>query len=627
MADANAYCSLQDCKEDSDCPSSFLCGITRDPHDICDGSNMTLKEKGNNGFCGSTDAGDCSSGQPCPSGTYCDAGTQRCTGNCIAPSKFGDMGHTYFEGSVCLLRKTCLERRLCDPCDVDGQCANLPGGACVSIGGEKRCTVGCAKDSDCQPDYKCDANFCQPRFGKCVGTGNFCDPCLSDEDCGGKDTRKACVSGSRNQQACMDLAFPKACTADTDCGKDSGGDDLHCWGGQASPHVYQKFDKTSGQLPEGLAVKGTVAYVGYSYTGEIVAFNMLAGKSAPTHFATGPDLVNGTNGLMLGLAFNPTTQELYFGVASFNVAVQAGIYKVPSTGGVATLVASDLQLSFPNGLAFDSTGNLYVTESANGLIYKIDHTTNAATIWLDDPTLKANATNCTPNTPFPLGANGIFLTGSGATAALTVSNTNLAQIVKIPINMDGTAGAVAILAGPDCSTLGGIDGIVNDVAHNGTLGVLNTQNKVVPISTTGTVTTLFSAAPLNGPASLALLSLFGQEIVITNSDFFNGSEGPGFLTLVNDDNCTPGTQCTSYLSCQTCDADADCPTAPSGLHGHCYGAPWDGSDAALSSGDLPADECVPLVVNEGNGDQIFCAGYKSCGLPIPNIATLQTGCW
>src|SRR5262249_17861723 len=49
-ADADAYCTLPDCKDDSACPSGFYCGIVRDPHQVCG----VMPQKGNNTFCGKT---------------------------------------------------------------------------------------------------------------------------------------------------------------------------------------------------------------------------------------------------------------------------------------------------------------------------------------------------------------------------------------------------------------------------------------------------------------------------------------------------------------------------------------------------------------------------------------------
>ena len=36
QGDADAYCSSIDCKTDMDCPGGYFCGVTRDPHPICD---------------------------------------------------------------------------------------------------------------------------------------------------------------------------------------------------------------------------------------------------------------------------------------------------------------------------------------------------------------------------------------------------------------------------------------------------------------------------------------------------------------------------------------------------------------------------------------------------------------
>ncbi|HVY47401.1 MAG TPA: hypothetical protein VHB21_16045, partial [Minicystis sp.] len=491
-ADANAYCSLEDCHADADCPSSFYCGVTHDPHDICNPKDPS-HEKGNNSFCGTT----------------MDA--------CIAPGDFTQDGHTYFEGSICLLRHTCLERQQCDPCDVDGQCANLPDASCVQVGQDKRCVVACGSDSDCQPDYKCDGGHCLPRYGSCVGKGNFCDPCKNDEDCGGKGTEKACIGASRNQKACFDFTR-QSCTKDTDCPVGGDGNHFHCWAGEAAPGYVAKLDKNAGQLPEGVVLRGTAAYVGYAPTGEIVKIDLTTRKSS--HYGAVPDLMGGSLGYVLGLAFD-SAGALYAGVGSFNPAMlQAGIYKIPAGGGAATLFASDPAMTFPNGLVFDGTGNLYVADSAAGAIFKITNM-GVVTNWLTDPSLAGNATNCTPTTPFPIGANGIIYRGT----SLVVSNTNLGELISIPIDM-GNAGTPTVLAGPDCNTLGGIDGIVAN--GSAILGAVNTQNKIVSISSTGAVTTLVSGAPLNGPASVAIADNSGySQLIITNSDFFNGTDAPG----------------------------------------------------------------------------------------------------
>ena len=50
-----------------------------------------------------------------------------------------------------------------------------------------------------------------------------------------------------------------------------------------------------------------------------------------------------------------------FMTMAFSATFQAGIYRVASTGGMATLFARDTmgRMNFPNGMDFDASGNLY----------------------------------------------------------------------------------------------------------------------------------------------------------------------------------------------------------------------------------------------------------------------------
>ncbi len=193
--DADAYCGKHDCSTDADCPGGFWCGVTMDPHGICN----SMPAKGDNNHCGTT------------------------ADPCIDPANFGTDGATYFEGSLCILRRTCMKREACAPCETDLDCSRVDNQRCVQVGPAKNCAVNCNTDSDCEDDFTCQANSCVPRFGACKGQGNFCEPCLSDDDCGGVGTTMACIQGSGNQKACFDLSFPDACTTNADCPAAPGG--------------------------------------------------------------------------------------------------------------------------------------------------------------------------------------------------------------------------------------------------------------------------------------------------------------------------------------------------------------------------------------------------------------------
>lgn len=233
-ADADAYCTLPDCMGDQDCPGGFFCGTVRDPHAVCN----AMPPKGNNNACGKT-------AEPC-----------------IDPAN-KPPGTTYFEGSVCLLRKMCLKRIDCTPCANALDCSLVLGQSCVGTGpsqSDMRCEQGCKIDKDCGPSYHCVSNACVPRFtGGCAGTGKFCEPCQTDEDCGMKGSTRECITlDLSGERACLDAAFPDACDPlmnDADCPKSPSGRNGHCLseneglmpGDKAYHKCYLPYDPNSNK--------------------------------------------------------------------------------------------------------------------------------------------------------------------------------------------------------------------------------------------------------------------------------------------------------------------------------------------------------------------------------------------
>ncbi len=202
VGDALAYCTKLDCDDDTQCPGGYYCGVTRDPHTICG----LMPEKGNDSVCGTT------------------------TDPCIDPATFGMNGNTYFEGSVCLLRKECLRRDLCAACTADIDCT-IQGQHCVQSGAGNHCLRTCGKASDCQNGTTCVSGSCQPFYtGGCEGKGEFCAPCINDEDCGKKGTAMRCevVNDLTDERGCLDSSFSTSCMTDVDCPLSPGGRHGHC---------------------------------------------------------------------------------------------------------------------------------------------------------------------------------------------------------------------------------------------------------------------------------------------------------------------------------------------------------------------------------------------------------------
>jgi sugar lactone lactonase YvrE len=219
-----------------------------------------------------------------------------------------------------------------------------------------------------------------------------------------------------------------------------------------------------------------------------------------------------------------------------------GVYRVDREGGVERLPGSE-DIVFPNGLAFDERGTLYVTESfsggpgayGQGGIWRIPRR-GEAELWIRDALLTGVGIMGSP-----VGANGIaYFKGD-----LFVTNTDKGLILRIPIEGDGTPGQIelwkAVGPVPD-SPITGLplmpDGLVLDVHGNLYLTVLTRcavirvgrEDKVQETVAVFRPTGQAPAAELDTPASLAFGTGAGeqQNLFVTNLGLMAGIR-PGLL--------------------------------------------------------------------------------------------------
>lgn len=298
-------------------------------------------------------------------------------------------------------------------------------------------------------------------------------------------------------------------------------------GASAGASFVKELDPMKGELPEGLLIDGTTAYVGIAPTGKVVKISLPDG--GVTNFgaiATFPMM--GANAL--GLA-RDKAGAIYVGASGDGVTFQPGIYKIAAAGGNAFLFAQNMNMKFPNGLVFDANGDLFVTDSMSGTIFKIASNGLNVAEWKKDALLAGDvASACATGLGFPLGANGLALSNG----VFYVTNTDKASIIKIPVNADGTAGAAEVLAGPDCATLKGPDGVTVD--EDGSLIVAaNSQNTILRVGMDGKSTVLTSGSPLQFPASVAIATVAGaRSVFITNAAFVGMPQTPGLLSFPLD---------------------------------------------------------------------------------------------
>ena len=241
--------------------------------------------------------------------------------------------------------------------------------------------------------------------------------------------------------------------------------------------VTVDYDATSGELPEGVAVdkRGDV-FVGLAPLGEI---RKIARDGSESTLATiiPPGAFPGVLGLALDARGN-----VYAG-ASTGDAATTGIYKIARDGTFERLPGSEV-IAFPNGIAFDKRGNIYVTDTAVGLVWRIPARGGPPEIWFQSPLLQGDGSF---GFPFPIGANGIAFRHN----SLVVANSEGARLVRISIEPDGTAGAATVLA--EDPALSGADGIAFDIHGNVWVAAI-VQSTIVRVSPAGDVETIATSA-------------------------------------------------------------------------------------------------------------------------------------
>jgi len=198
-----------------------------------------------------------------------------------------------------------------------------------------------------------------------------------------------------------------------------------------------------------------------------------------------------------------------------NVAPNGRLLRVnPRTHAVTTVATGFV---FPNGLAKDSGGLFYVSDSLQGKIYRLTPTGSQVTIWSADPLLSSS------NPDLPLGANGLAFDSNGR--FLYVANTGDFRVLRVPVRRDGRAGPAAVFADgasidlqqglPSPTALFGADGIQFDVQGN--LYVMaNHQNEVQILSPAGQLIRRYAGSGVNALSFNASLIFQGTTVYITN---------------------------------------------------------------------------------------------------------------
>ncbi len=284
-------------------------------------------------------------------------------------------------------------------------------------------------------------------------------------------------------------------------------------GDVGSVEVVEAYDAALGQLPEGVAVapkgqhKGDI-FVTLAPTGEL---RRIDGKTYQGETFAQFDV---GAGFLLGMAFD--RDQLYVALASF-VPETSGIWHVDEDGQIERVVA--LQ-GFPNDLTFDAVGNMFITESISGSIFRVAAGSTTPVLWLQDPLLAGD-----PNgQPFPIGANGVAY--DDKSKSLLVATFQGSSVVEIA-DEDGQAGAVSVFAsGPQ---LAGADGV--SIGASGDVYVVSNFNSTLSRldRTSGEATIIADGDDgLVNPATVAFGQRGGDKraVFVANFGFGAGPAAP-----------------------------------------------------------------------------------------------------
>ena len=185
--------------------------------------------------------------------------------------------------------------------------------------------------------------------------------------------------------------------------------------------------------------------------------------------------VAGSSTLLLELAFHPTTGDLL--VIDFGSKQVLRVDLKKGDSSLFTQIPGDAGAG-PNVLTFDSAGNVYISDSFQGIIWMTDENGDGdgkamPSVWVEDALLT------TAGVP-PFGANGLAFNNDES--SLFVSNTGDDTVVRVPVLPSGEAGTPEVFV----HSVNGADGLIIDEDDNLWIAA-NQADEIVVLDPTGRV--------------------------------------------------------------------------------------------------------------------------------------------
>jgi sugar lactone lactonase YvrE len=258
--------------------------------------------------------------------------------------------------------------------------------------------------------------------------------------------------------------------------------------------VIASFDPAQGQLPESVARASDGALI-LSMAPQHTLWTIIPdGAHSAVPLATLP-VADGVNAVGVKIG---ATGDIFACTAGFDPTLDPShVWRVTPSGAVSDYAQLD-PYGFPNDIAMDDSGTLFVTDTAFGAVYKIKSAGNVE-IWLADSRLLGDPEG--PVVGLPWGVNGIAFDRSDR--HLYLSNTDYGEIFRVRVHRDGSAGPLELFVSDP--RLQGADGIAFDRLGHLYVAV-NAQNRIARIDRRRNVSIVAEGGPFDGPSALAFAS-------------------------------------------------------------------------------------------------------------------------
>jgi sugar lactone lactonase YvrE len=275
---------------------------------------------------------------------------------------------------------------------------------------------------------------------------------------------------------------------------------------QTSVNMVVMFDDSAGQNPEGIAIdRNGAIYVSVSPLGDV--WRLPPGSVQPQPFGHIDGIVPGRDFGVLGLTLD-VHRNVYAAVQSADPAAN-GVWRFDRRTGEGTHVPGSEAIAIANGLAFDKHGNLFITDSRTGAIWKVARQGGSAGIWLQDAALTGD------------GSLGLFLGANGIAyrhGVFTVTNTERRTVLQIS-KVGGEPGQISVVATLPAGD--NPDGIALDV-HGDAFVAMNLANAIGRVTPTGALDVVASGDPLDFPSSVAFGTARGGRTTLFGVNFSIG---------------------------------------------------------------------------------------------------------